>query len=144
MRRCSTASRAWRASFADPWSGVLLWAPFGVLALVAVWLLVRSCRERLSRSRPDQVDVESSALLLTLICGAVFLVAVVASPSLDGPWYAARDVLPGAPAAERALCALGLPPRPAAPATSWRSSRSRATAVLLVAAGGSSGHRPAA
>ena len=29
-----------------------------------------------------------------LICGAVLLVAIVASPALDGPWYAARDVLP--------------------------------------------------
>ena len=79
--------------FADPWSGALLWAPFGVLALVAVWLLVRSYRERLAPV-PDQVDVESSALLLALICGAVLLVAIVASPSLDGPWYAARDTPP--------------------------------------------------
>ena len=82
--------------FVDPWAGVLLWAPFGVLALVSVWLLVRSYRERLSVLVADQVDVESSALLLVLICGAVLLVAVVASPSLDGPWYAARDVLPAA------------------------------------------------
>jgi hypothetical protein len=92
--------------FADPWSGVLLWAPFGVLALVSVWLLVRSHRERLSLVAYDQVDVESSSLLLTLICGAVFLVAVVASPSLDGPWYAARDCLPALPCGA-ALCAWG-------------------------------------
>jgi len=90
----------------DPWSGVLLWAPFGVLAFVAVWLLVRSYRERLSVLVPDQVDVESSALLLVLVCGAIFLVAVVASPSLDGPWYAARDALPALPCGA-ALCAWG-------------------------------------
>jgi hypothetical protein len=90
----------------DPWSGVLLWAPFGVLALVSVWLLIRSYRERLSIIVSDQVDVESSALLLVLICGAVLLVAVVASPSLDGPWYAARDVLPAA-ACGAGLCAWG-------------------------------------
>ena len=87
----------------DPWAGVLLWAPFGVLALVSVWLLIRSYRERLSLIVADQVDIESSALLLTLICGAVLLVAVVASPALDGPWYAARDVLP-ALACGAALC----------------------------------------
>jgi hypothetical protein len=92
--------------FVDPWSGVLLWAPFGVLALVAVWLLVRSYRERLSLVAFDQVDVESSALLLVLICAAVLLVAVVASPSLDGPWYAARDCLPALPVGA-ALCAWG-------------------------------------
>jgi hypothetical protein len=90
----------------DPWSGVLLWAPFGVLALASVWLLIRSYRERLSLVAADQVDVESSALLLVLICGAVLLVAVVASPSLDGPWYAARDVLPALPCGA-ALCAWG-------------------------------------
>jgi hypothetical protein len=92
--------------FVDPWSGVLLWAPFGVLALVAVWLLVRSYRERLSLVAFDQVDVESSALLLVLICAAVLLVAVVASPSLSGPWYAARDCLPALPVGA-ALCAWG-------------------------------------
>jgi hypothetical protein len=92
--------------FVDPLSGVLLWAPFGVLALVAVWLLVRSYRERLSLVAFDQVDVESSALLLVLICAAVLLVAVVASPSLAGPWYAARDCLPALPAGA-ALCAWG-------------------------------------
>jgi hypothetical protein len=90
----------------DPWSGVLLWAPFGVLALVAVWLLVRSYRERLSVAVADQVDVESSGLLLVLVCGAALLVAVVASPSLDGPWYAARDTLPALPCGA-ALCAWG-------------------------------------
>jgi hypothetical protein len=90
----------------DPWSGVLLWAPFGVLALLAVWLLIRSRRERLAIAVSDQVDVESSALLLVLVCGATFLVAVVASPSLDGPWYAARDTLPALPCGA-ALCAWG-------------------------------------
>jgi hypothetical protein len=92
--------------FVDPWSGVLLWAPFGALALVAVWLLVRSYRDHLSLIAFDQVDVESSSLLLVLICGAVLLVAVVASPSLDGPWYAARDCLPALPCGA-ALCAWG-------------------------------------
>jgi hypothetical protein len=90
----------------DPHAGVLLWAPFGVLALVAVWLLIRSHRERLAVAVSDQVDVESSALLLVLVCGATFLVAVVASPSLDGPWYAARDTLPALPCGA-ALCAWG-------------------------------------
>jgi hypothetical protein len=92
--------------FGDPWSGVLLWAPFVVLALVSVWLLARSYRERLSLVAYDQVDVESSSLLLTLICGAVLLVAIVASPSLDGPWFAARDCLPALPCGA-ALCAWG-------------------------------------
>ena len=90
----------------DPGAGLLVWAPFGVLALVSVWLLVRSHRERLSLVAYDQVDVESSALLLVLVCGAVLLVAIVASPSLDGPWYAARDCLPALPSGA-GLCAWG-------------------------------------
>ena len=90
----------------DPWAGVLFWAPFGVLALVSVWLLIRSYRSRLSLIASDQVDVESSALLLVLICGAVALVAVVAAPALDGPWYAARDML-AALACGAALCSWG-------------------------------------
>ena len=90
----------------DPWAGLLVWAPFGVLALVSVWLLIRSYRERLSLIASDQVDVESSALLLALICGAVALVAVVAAPALDGPWYAARDML-AALACGAALCSWG-------------------------------------
>jgi peptidoglycan/LPS O-acetylase OafA/YrhL len=77
-----------------------------VLALVSVWLLIHSRRERLALAVFDQSDVESSALLLILVCGAVFLVAVVASPALDGPWYAARDTLP-ALACGAALCAWG-------------------------------------
>jgi hypothetical protein len=90
----------------DPGAGLLLWAPFGALALVAVWLLVRSRRERLALTVGDQADVESTGLLLVLVCGATFLVAVVASPSLDGPWYAARDALP-ALMCGAALCAWG-------------------------------------
>jgi hypothetical protein len=117
--------------FVDPWSGVLLWAPFGVLALVAVWLLVRSYRERLSVLVPDQVDVESSALLLALICGAVFFVAIVASPSLDGPWYAARDLLPALPCGA-ALCAWGYRRFPRA-GSALALVTLAGTAVLLVA-----------
>jgi hypothetical protein len=117
--------------FLDPWSGVLLWAPFGVLALVAVWLLVRSHRERLSVLVADQVDVESSALLLALICGAVLLVAIVASPSLDGPWYAARDTLPALPCGA-ALCAWGYRRFPRA-GNALALVTLAGTAVLLVA-----------
>jgi hypothetical protein len=90
----------------DPRAGLLLWAPFGALALVAVWLLVRSRRERLALVVGDQADVESSALLLVLVCGATLLVAVVAAPSLNGPWFAARDALPALPCGA-ALCAWG-------------------------------------
>ena len=44
--------------------------------------------------------------VLVLVCGAAFLVAVVASPSLDEPWYATRDALPALPCGA-ALCAWG-------------------------------------
>jgi peptidoglycan/LPS O-acetylase OafA/YrhL len=50
--------------------------------------------------------VESTAALLVLVCAAALLVAVVAAPSLDGPWYAARDALPALPCGA-ALCAWG-------------------------------------
>ncbi len=91
----------------DPQAGLLRWAPFGALALVAVWLLIRSRRERLAIAMPGQADVDAAGTLLVLVCGAVLLVAIVASPSLSGPWQAARDALP-ALACGAALCALGL------------------------------------
>jgi hypothetical protein len=115
----------------DPGAGLLLWAPFGALALVAVWLLVRSRRERLAVAVADQVDVESTGLLLVLVCGAVFLVAVVASPGLDGPWYAARDTLP-ALACGAALCAWGYRRFPRA-GNALAAVTLAGTAVLLVA-----------
>jgi hypothetical protein len=104
----STLDRVSRVAgvLVDPGAGLLRWAPFGALALVAVWLLVRSYRERLALAVGDQADVESTAALLVLVCGAALLVAVVAAPSLDGPWYAARDTLPALPCGA-ALCAWG-------------------------------------
>ena len=131
-RLCRRAGRAG----STPGAGVLLWAPFGALALVD-GLAARAdapARAALAVAVADQVDVESSALLLVgLVCGAVLLVAVVASPSLDGPWYAARDTLPALACGAAPLCAWGFPPLPRARATRSRLLTLAGTAALLVA-----------
>ena len=77
---------------------------------LSVWLLIRSYRERLSLVAADQVDVESSALLLALICGAVLLVAVVASPSL-ATVPAASTILSAAPVDSPSLSMAPVAPR---------------------------------
>jgi hypothetical protein len=95
------------AVFVDRDVGLLRWAPFLGLVFLAVWLLWRSRRDRLSAAIPDQADVEAAAILLMLVCAAVIAVEVIAAPVLHGPWFAARHALPALPAAA-ALCAWGL------------------------------------
>lgn len=87
--------------------GILRWAPFAGLAFVAVWLLWRSHRERLSVAVPDQIDVEVTALFCVLICGGVLLPAVFLAPSADGAWFAGHELVPAFPVGA-ALCAWGL------------------------------------
>src|SRR5256885_706609 len=53
-----------------PPQGLLVWAPVCALAVVAVWLLVRSRRERLARVLGEQADVEVSAGFLLAVCAA--------------------------------------------------------------------------
>ena len=130
MRRCSTAVSRVAGVFADPWSGVLLWAPFGVLALrrrvaprgAPTASACRSSSPIRSTSSPRRCCSRSSA-------AAVFLVAIVASPSLAGHWYAARDVLAGA----------SLRSSPAAPGRYRRVHARRRRPAALVTLAGSRG-----
>jgi hypothetical protein len=48
----------------------LRFAPFAALAVFALWLLVRSRRDRLAVAVPDQAHVEVAAAFLGLLCGA--------------------------------------------------------------------------
>ncbi len=81
--------------------GLLLWAPVCALALVAVWLLVRSRRERLARVLGEQADVEVTAGFLLAVCGAA-----VAGVGLPGPHHR-RPVVRRAPARRRPAAARG-------------------------------------
>jgi hypothetical protein len=87
--------------------GLLRWAPFGALAFVALWLLARSRRERLAVALSGQVDVEVTAGLYVLVCGATVAFAAFLAPTIAGPWFAGHELVcvlaPGA-----ALCASGL------------------------------------
>ncbi|HWI73322.1 MAG TPA: hypothetical protein VNT55_15300, partial [Baekduia sp.] len=81
--------------------GVLLWAPFVLLAFVALWRLWRSRRERLAVAVSDQVDVEVTVMFLALIVASIWLTAVFAAPSLDGggrAWAHARHLVAALPA----------------------------------------------
>ena len=73
--------------------GLLLWAPVCALALVAVWLLVRSRRERLARVLGEQADVEVTAGFLIAVCAAAVLVATFLSPTIAGPWFGGRQLV---------------------------------------------------
>jgi hypothetical protein len=97
----------------DPQDGLLVWAPIGVLALLALELLARSLRERLAVALPGVVDVEVTAGFLAAICGVQLLVAVFGAPATSGDWFPGRDLLPAVPAGA-ALCAWGLRHEPRA------------------------------
>ena len=92
--------------------GLLRWAPFAALAFVAIWLLVRSRRERLAIALSEQVDVEVTAGFYVAICGATVAVATFLAPTIDGaafPGHELTCVLP--PGAALAAWALRRMPR---------------------------------
>jgi hypothetical protein len=64
-------------------AGLLLYAPVLALALLGVWLLWRSRRERLTRLVADQREIEHAAFLVTVVCAAQLLVAAFAEPALS-------------------------------------------------------------
>jgi hypothetical protein len=106
--------------------GLLVWSPFLLLSLVALWRLWRSHRERLRVALPSQSDIEVAAAFLALIVLAVLLTTVFAAPGLGGdrPWSHARHLLPA------------LPPLAALSAWGWRFAPrvGWALAVLTIAA----------
>jgi hypothetical protein len=81
-----------------PETGILLTAPFLVLAFVSVWMLWRSRRERLSRAFPGEVDVEVAAGFLGAIGAAAVLTAIVLQPSL-GSRFAGEALVVALPCA---------------------------------------------
>jgi hypothetical protein len=72
--------------------GLLRWAPFAALAFVAIWLLVRSRRERLAVALSGQIDVEVTAAFYVLVCGATVAFAAFLAPTIAGPWFAGHEL----------------------------------------------------
>ena len=93
--------------FLDPERGILVWAPLGALAFLALELLTRSLREHLAVALPSVVDVEVAAGFLALLCAAQVLVAAFLAPTLEGDWFEGRELIPVLPVAT-ALAAWGL------------------------------------
>ena len=94
--------------FVDADWGLLAWAPFGALAFLAMELLVRSVRERLSVALPEVVDVEVTAGFLVALCAAQVAVAAFLSPVFEeDAAFPGRELLPVVPVAA-ALAAWGL------------------------------------
>ena len=92
----------------DPDWGLLVWAPFGALAFLALELLVRSVRERLSVALPSVIDIEVTAAFLVALCAAQTLVAAFLAPAFDEhAAFPARELLPAIPIGA-ALAAWGL------------------------------------
>jgi len=82
-------------------------APFAAMSFVALWLLVRSRRERLALAISEQVDVEVTASFYVLICAATVAFATFLAPTIGGAWFPGHELVcvlaPGA-----ALAAWGL------------------------------------
>jgi hypothetical protein len=91
----------------DGGAGLLLWAPFAALSFVALWLLVRSRRERLAIALSEQIDVEVTAGFYVAICAATVAFAAFLAPTIAGAWFPGHELVcvlaPGA-----ALAAWGL------------------------------------
>jgi hypothetical protein len=103
--------------------GLLRWAPFAALAFVAVWLLVRSRRERLALAWSGQVHVEVTASFYVLICGATVAFATFLAPTIAGPWFPGHELAAVLPVGA-ALAAWGLRRFP-------RAGRALAAVTLL-------------
>ena len=93
--------RAYRlvALFIDRDYGLLRWAPVFALALLGVWLLRRSRRERLARAVPAARDIELAALVCAAALGAQLLVAAFLAPTMFGFWFPPRHLLAALPLA---------------------------------------------
>jgi hypothetical protein len=87
--------------------GLLRWAPFAALCFVALWLLVRSRRERLAIALSDQIDVEVAAFFLVAICAATVAFATFLAATIAGPWPPGHELTVVLPVGA-ALAAWGL------------------------------------
>ena len=73
--------------------GLLLWAPACAIALVAVWLLARSRRERLARVLGEQADVEVTAGFLLACAPPPRSWPSSSPPTIAGPWFGGRQLV---------------------------------------------------
>jgi len=87
--------------------GLLRWAPVLALSVFAAWLLWRSRRAHVAQLVEERADAEAAAELALWVWGAVLLVAAFAAPSIEGEWFAGRQLVAGLPMAA-ALCAWGM------------------------------------
>ncbi len=106
--------------FFAPRLGLLLTAPLLAMAFVSIALAWRSRRARLARALPEAADVEVAAHLMTAICAAALIGAVLFLPSLSG-------LSPGEP------LIVAIPT--AAALSSWGMRRYPKLAVALAAVG---------
>jgi len=95
------------ALWVDRSYGALRWAPILLLAFFGLWLLWRSRRDRLADILPDRHDVEVTAMLAGIVCGAQVIVAAFLAPTMFGFWFPGRYLLVAFPFAV-ALVAWGL------------------------------------
>jgi hypothetical protein len=95
------------ALWLDRDAGLLRWAPVLALAFFAAWLLWRSRRDYLARAVPARAEAELAAGLLLAVCAGALLVAAFAAPTLRGPWFPGRHLVPALPCAA-ALVGWGL------------------------------------
>jgi hypothetical protein len=79
--------------------GLLRWAPVFALALVGVWLLHRTRRERLARVIPAHREAELAATICALAVGAQLLVAAFLAPTMFGFWFPGRHLAAALPLA---------------------------------------------
>ena len=77
------------------------------LAFFALWLLWRSRRDMLARALPEHREVEVTATLCALVCGAQVFVATFIAPTMFGFWFPGRYLIAALPPAV-ALVAWGL------------------------------------
>ncbi len=104
LERAPRLAGAWL----DPDAGLLVWAPFGALAFLGLWLLGRALRERLAVALPGVVDLEATAGFLAAIVAVQLLVATFLAPRLaEATAFPGRELLVALPAAA-ALAAWGL------------------------------------
>jgi hypothetical protein len=75
------------------------WAPFAALALVSLWLLWRSRRDRLAAALGEQVHAEVAAAFLALVATAQLAEAALLAPDLHGDWFPTRFAVPALPLA---------------------------------------------
>ena len=91
----------------DPQLGLLVWAPFGVLAFLALELLARSLREQLSVALPVGDRRRGHRRLPRRAVRHDAAVATFGVPVIEGPFFPGRDLLPAVPVGA-ALCAWAL------------------------------------